>query len=428
MVASPSLVRSVAAGQPDREHAAGGGHDHHAQALELEPLGARRRAHPGREAHQQRARPARGCPAGRPRRRCPRPPEAGRCRRRPAMSARPAPISDPRRAGPPAREAEDGDHDARAARGPRPGRRGSWPPSSASPEALSVDDPLERQRRRQRRHGERGDRAVEPEAAAEAGHPGPHQQREGDVAGGVEGEVAGVGERRDRHLVPLREDRGVVDLPGGPGRAAPAPISSPCRALLAVQRGAEQAGARRRPGAGRCRPRVEEVVEARRRPARGRRGPRRRARRHPPRRRRRSRSGVCRVERDKGSTCLSTAERGWFSAGIGRRIHCGADDPPVATTCCPTEKEAPADAEALSHQPAGAGGPGAPGGRGAVDLPARRLARAPQGRADRPRGAGRDRRPGDADAGAHPGGAVAAQRPLRDRRAVQAQGPPRTPT
>ena len=45
------------------------------------------------------------------------------------------------------------------------------------------------------------------------------------------------------------------------------------------------------------------------------------------------------------------------------------------------------------------------------------------GRGDHPRGDRRDRRPGDADAGAPAGRALAADRALRDRRAVQAQGP-----
>ena len=90
----------------------------------------------------------------------------------------------------------------------------------------------------------------------------------------------------------------------------------------------------------------------------------------------------------------------------------------------PTEKEAPADAEALSHKLMVRAGLVRQLGSRPVDLAAGRLARARERRADRARGAGRDRRAGDADAGHQPGRAVAAQRPLRHRRAVQAQGPP----
>ena len=54
-------------------------------------------------------------------------------------------------------------------------------------------------------------------------------------------------------------------------------------------------------------------------------------------------------------------------------------------------------------------------GAGLWTLAARRLARAPEGRADHPRGDRRDRRPGDADAGAQPGRAVAAQRAATTR-------------
>ena len=54
----------------------------------------------------------------------------------------------------------------------------------------------------------------------------------------------------------------------------------------------------------------------------------------------------------------------------------------------PTLKEPPADAEAISHVLMVRAGPGPPAGRRAVDLPARRLARAPARRADPARGDG----------------------------------------
>ena len=57
-----------------------------------------------------------------------------------------------------------------------------------------------------------------------------------------------------------------------------------------------------------------------------------------------------------------------------------------------------------------------------MDVPAGRLSGGEAGREDPPRGDRRDRRPGDADAGPAARGAVAADGPLRDRRAVQAQG------
>ena len=71
----------------------------------------------------------------------------------------------------------------------------------------------------------------------------------------------------------------------------------------------------------------------------------------------------------------------------------------------------------------GAGRTDPPGRLRAVVVAARRMARPSADRADRARGDERHRRPGDADAGAPSGRAVAAHRPLRDRRAVQA---PRT--
>ena len=75
----------------------------------------------------------------------------------------------------------------------------------------------------------------------------------------------------------------------------------------------------------------------------------------------------------------------------------------------PTEKQAPADAEAISHKLMVRAGLIRQLGAGLWTLAAGRLARAPARRADRARGDGRDRRPGDADAGAAAGRAVAAQ-------------------
>ena len=89
----------------------------------------------------------------------------------------------------------------------------------------------------------------------------------------------------------------------------------------------------------------------------------------------------------------------------------------------PTEKQAPADAEAISHKLMVRAGLVRQMGAGHVDLAAGRLARAPAGRGDHPRGDGRDRRPGDADAGAAAGRAVAQDRAPRDRGAVQADRP-----
>src|SRR5918999_1271597 len=59
-----------------------------------------------------------------------------------------------------------------------------------------------------------------------------------------------------------------------------------------------------------------------------------------------------------------------------------------------------------------------------VDVAAGGVARAPQGRADRARGARRDRGRGDADARPPAGGALEAHRALRHRRGLQARGSP----
>ena len=93
----------------------------------------------------------------------------------------------------------------------------------------------------------------------------------------------------------------------------------------------------------------------------------------------------------------------------------------------PTEKQAPADAEALSHKLLVRAGMVRQVGAGPVELAAGRLARAPAHRAGRAGGDERHRRPGAADAGAQPGGAVAEVRPLPvlRRRAVPLRGPPR---
>ena len=61
----------------------------------------------------------------------------------------------------------------------------------------------------------------------------------------------------------------------------------------------------------------------------------------------------------------------------------------------PTLRDAPADAEAVSHKLLVRGGYIRQVSAGPLDVPAARLARAPQGRADHPRGDGRDRRAGD---------------------------------
>ncbi len=61
--------------------------------------------------------------------------------------------------------------------------------------------------------------------------------------------------------------------------------------------------------------------------------------------------------------------------------------------------------------------------RRTVVLAAGGLARASEGRPDHPRGDRRGRRPGDADAGPAAGRTLAQDRPLRHRRAAQAQGP-----
>ena len=71
----------------------------------------------------------------------------------------------------------------------------------------------------------------------------------------------------------------------------------------------------------------------------------------------------------------------------------------------PTEREAPADAEALSHKLGVARRAHPPGRRGPVELAAGRLARARERRADRARGDRPHRRPGDAHAADHAGGA-----------------------
>ena len=66
-----------------------------------------------------------------------------------------------------------------------------------------------------------------------------------------------------------------------------------------------------------------------------------------------------------------------------------------------------------------------PGQRGPLDVPAARLARPPEGRADHPRGDGRDRRAGDARARADAGRALGGNRPRQDPGALPAPGPHR---
>ena len=91
----------------------------------------------------------------------------------------------------------------------------------------------------------------------------------------------------------------------------------------------------------------------------------------------------------------------------------------------PTLKEAPADAEAASHRLLVRAGLARQLARRALDLPARGLAGAPQGRAGDSRGAERHRGARAADARAASGRALEAERALRHRRALQARGPPR---
>ena len=75
----------------------------------------------------------------------------------------------------------------------------------------------------------------------------------------------------------------------------------------------------------------------------------------------------------------------------------------------PTLREAPADAEAVSHKLLVRGGYIRQVSTGVWTFLPLGLARAPEGRADHPRGAGRDRRPGDAHAGAHAARALGAR-------------------
>ena len=97
----------------------------------------------------------------------------------------------------------------------------------------------------------------------------------------------------------------------------------------------------------------------------------------------------------------------------------------LSTYFLPTEREPPADAEAISHKLMVRAGLIRQVGSGLWSWLPGRMARPREHRPDRARGDERDRRPGDADAGAPAGRAVAADGSLRDRRAVQAQGPPR---
>ena len=92
----------------------------------------------------------------------------------------------------------------------------------------------------------------------------------------------------------------------------------------------------------------------------------------------------------------------------------------------PTLRDAPSDAEALSHKLLVRGGFIRQVSAGPLDVPAARLARPPEGRADHPRGDGRDRRAGDVRARADARRALDQVRPLRDPRALQAPGPQRS--
>jgi len=90
--------------------------------------------------------------------------------------------------------------------------------------------------------GQRGSRAVQPDAAIEAGDTCTDEEEEGHVAGRVEGEVEGVGNRREGRLAAVRDRE--EELAGGPcGQAAgqagpggPLPLHQ-CRAQRAQGEG-----------------------------------------------------------------------------------------------------------------------------------------------------------------------------------------------
>ena len=89
----------------------------------------------------------------------------------------------------------------------------------------------------------------------------------------------------------------------------------------------------------------------------------------------------------------------------------------------PTLRDAPADAEAVNHKLLVRGGFVRQVTGGRLDVPPARLACAPEGRADHPRGDGRDRLPGDADAGADAVRALAAVRTRLHPGDLPPQGP-----
>ena len=109
----------------------------------------------------------------------------------------------------------------------------------------------------------------------------------------------------------------------------------------------------------------------------------------------------------------------------GSRVGCANTSVPRGVTrlselLLPTERQPPADAEALSHKLMVRAGLDPPGRCRPVVVASGRLARAPEGRRDHPRGDRRDRRPGDADAARTPAELWREVRPRRDPRAVQA--------
>src|SRR3954451_13986070 len=108
-----------------------------------------------------------------------------------------------------------------------------------------------------------------------------------------------------------------------------------------------------------------------------------------------------------------------LAAAVGFAAHADA----AVTARSPHREAGPGGRRGALAQAHGAGRPRAAGRRRPVVVAARGVARAPEGRADRARGDGRDRLPGDAHAGRNTGRALEALWPLRHRRALQAARP-----
>ena len=319
----------------------------------------------------------------------------------------------PRAPGTPAREAEH--HRHQAEKGDVTDRVGQVHGHLGGVAPARIEHRLERERGRDPGHREGGDHAVEPEVARGMRAARADQQDQPAIGRGVEGEVEGVRRGGDRHLVAVGEDGRPDDLASRPQRQRDPQYQPPCARFPHGGR-SQQAGGRRRHRQG--------VVEARRRRSPS--SPR--ARKRPPCGGRTP--AMPRPARPPRSPAAKRVEP-WTSSTLCLYRHSGGAPLDSATR----DKALPLPA---AHREGGArrrrgrlaqadGPRGArtPAGRRHVDLPAGRLARPPQGRADRARGAERDRRPRDADAGAAARRAVAAQRPLSDRGAVQAAGPPR---